>query len=295
MIKHLTYPQIDFVKYEACLANAEQKNVFAKKEVLDFLCENWELLVYNEYEYVMPLPVRQSLGQKFIVCPIFCQQLGVFGPLDKPEINAQFLNHTLNNFNTYLYSFNSHNTFNRGLELRKNYFIGAEHYELQRRKYSKGRKSSVKAAVHLTFSQMDFSEDVFNFVRKFHKGLDKESDLETMLRFIVFLEDKNMLKLYGAYLDGQLLTVAALIDDGTTLHLLALVSDEKFRNENPTSFLVDKILEKYIGSRNFSFMGSNVRSIAVFNSSFGAELQGYPVIRFSKKELAVNWLKSLVR
>src|SRR5690606_38596929 len=166
MIKHLTYPEIDFVKYEVCLANAKQKNVFAQKKVLDFLCEGWEVLVYNDYEYAMPLPLKRKLGQKFVVCPIFCQQLGVFGPQDKPEINAQFLNHTLNNFNTYLYSFNSHNTFKKELELKKNYFISAGPYELQRRRYSKGRKSSVKAAAHLTFRQMEFSADTLRFVRK---------------------------------------------------------------------------------------------------------------------------------
>ena len=76
---------------------------------------------------------------------------------------------------------------------------------------------------------------------------------------------------------------------------MALVSDEKFRKENPASFLVDKILEKYIENRSFSFMGSNVRSIGIFNSSFGADLQEYPVIQFSKKELAASWLKSLVK
>ncbi len=295
MIKHLTYPEIDFAKYDRCLANAQQKNFFAQKEVLDFFCDKWELLVYEDYKYIMPLPVKQRLGQKFIVSPIFCQQLGIFGPQDNPEINGQLLNHTLKNFNTYQYSFNSHNTFKKQLDFRKNYYISAGPYEAQRRKYSKGRKSSVKAAGHLKFSQVEFCTDTQNFLRKFHKGLDKQSDLDTMLRFIAFLEKRNMLKLYGAYLDEQLLTIAALIDDGTSVYLLALVSDEKFRNENPTSFLVDKILEKYIGSRNFSFMGSNVRSIGIFNSSFGAELQEYPVIQFSKKELALNWMKSLVR
>ncbi|QFG53244.1 GNAT family N-acetyltransferase [Chryseobacterium sp.] len=295
MIKRLTYPEIDFVKYAECLADALQSNVFAQKEVLDFLCESWELLVYDDYKYVMPLPLKSRLGQKFITCPIFCQQLGIFGPDDNPEINEEFFDYTLQNYKTYLYSFNTGNTLRKNLTFRKNYFIPIGLYERQRRKYSKGRKSAVKSAGHLKFKQVEQNSETLNFVRKFHKGLAKQSDLETMISFMNFLEKKNMLRLYGAYLEGQLLTVSALIDDGTSVYLLALVTDEKFRNENPTSFLVDKILEKYIGSRNFSFMGSNVRSIGIFNSSFGADLQEYPVIQFSKKELALNCIKSLVR
>ena len=295
MIKHLTYPEIDFVKYEVCLANAKQKNVFARKEILDFLCESWELLVFNDYEYVMPLPFRRRLRQKFVTCPIFCQQLGIFGQDDNSRVNEEFLQFTLKKFSTYLYSFNAENTFNRALILRKNYSIPSGPYDVQRRKYSKGRKSAVKSAGHLQFKKVEFNSDSLNFVSQFHKGLAKQSDLETMISLMTFLVKKNMLRLYGAYLEGQLLSVSALIDDGTAIYLLALVSDEKFRKENPASFLVDKILEKYIENRSFSFMGSNVRSIGIFNSSFGADLQEYPVIQFSKKELAASWLKSLVK
>ncbi len=295
MIKRLTYPEIDFVKYAECLADALQSNVFAQKEVLDFLCESWELLVFDDYKYVMPLPLKSRLGQKFITCPIFCQQLGIFGPDDNPEISEEFFDYTLQNYKTYLYSFNTGNTLRKNLTFRKNYFIPIGLYELQRRKYSKGRKSAVKSASHLQFKQVEQNSETLYYVRQFHKGLAKQSDLETMISLMLLLEKKCMLKLYGAFLEGKLLTVAAIIDDGTTVYLLALVSDEKFRKENPTSFLVDKVLEKYIENRNFSFMGSNVRSIGIFNSSFGADLQEYPVIQFSKKELAASWLKSLVK
>jgi hypothetical protein len=61
MIRRLKYNEIDFEKYSKCLENSAQKNWYARKEVLDQLSGNWHILVYNDYEAVMPVPLKENL------------------------------------------------------------------------------------------------------------------------------------------------------------------------------------------------------------------------------------------
>ena len=50
-------------------------------------------------------------------------------------------------------------------------------------------------------------------------------------------------------------------------------------NNEIASFLIDKILDKYIHQKEFNFMGSNIRGIEIFFKSFGGELQEYPYLQ----------------
>jgi hypothetical protein len=279
MIKRLKYNEIDFEKYSKCLENSAQKNWYARKEVLDQLSGNWHILVYNDYEAVMPVPLKRKFALNLVVMPLFCQQLGVFSSRDDFKINDQFLNFLKNRYNIFSYSFNHYNSFSQDLDKKKNYTIQISDYILLRRKkYFKGRKSTAKCAQHLIYKEIDFSEESFSFMQKNFKGLSKNGDVEKYRKYLNFLYTNNSLKLSGAYLDEKLINIAVLIDEKDQLSLLGLINDEEYKDENGPSFLIDKILSFYIHEKKFNFMGSNIRGIEVFFKSFGAELQEYPTL-----------------
>ncbi|WBV53067.1 hypothetical protein [Chryseobacterium gambrini] len=279
MIKRLKYNEIDFEKYSKCLENSAQKNWYARKEVLDQLSGNWHILVYNDYEAVMPVPLKRKFALNLVVMPLFCQQLGVFSSKDDFKINDQFLNFLKNRYNIFSYSFNHYNSFSKDLDKKKNYTIQISDYILLRRKkYFKGRKSTAKCAQHLIYKEIDFSEESFSFMQKNFKGLSKDGDVEKYRKYLNFLYTNNSLKLSGAYLDEKLINIAVLIDEKDQLSLLGLINDEEYKDENGPSFLIDKILSFYIHEKKFNFMGSNIRGIEVFFKSFGAELQKYPTL-----------------
>ncbi|WP_343662130.1 hypothetical protein [Chryseobacterium mucoviscidosis] len=279
MIRRLKYNEIDFEKYSKCLENSAQKNWYARKEVLDQLSGNWHILVYNDYEAVMPVPLKRKFALNLVVMPLFCQQLGVFSSKDDFKINDQFLNFLKNRYNIFSYSFNHYNSFSQDLDKKKNYTIQISDYILLRRKkYFKGRKSTAKCAQHLIYKEIDFSEESFSFMQKNFKGLSKDGDVEKYRKYLNFLYTNNSLKLSGAYLDEKLINIAVLIDEKDQLSLLGLINDEEYKDENGPSFLIDKILSFYIHEKKFNFMGSNIRGIEVFFKSFGAELQEYPTL-----------------
>lgn len=288
MIRRLKYHEIDFHKYAACLENSEQKNWYAKKEVLDQLSGNWHLLVYEDYQAVMPIHIQKKMGVGFVHMPLFCQQLGVFSKTDDPKINEAFLHFLRKKYRLFLYSFNDRNRFDEPLEQRKNYIIPVSDYALLRRKrYFKGRKSTVKTAQHLTYNEIDFNPASLEFIKNNFKGLVKDIEWQRLKTYLIFLAQTETLKLCGAFSKDVLINLALVIADQGQLSLLGLVNSEHHKHENGSSFLIDKILKQYIGERSFNFMGSNIRGIEVFFKSFGAELREYSFIenKFLKKFL----------
>ena len=280
MMRRVKYHEIDFQKYAACLESSEQKNWYAKKEVLDELSGNWEVLVYNDYKAVLPVPLKKKFGINFVIMPLFCQQLGIFSEKDDAEINDRFLQCLKKYYKVFLYSFNYHNSFSENIKKKKNYTIPISDYViLRRKKYFKGRKSTAKCAQHLIYKEIELNAEHITFIEKHFKGLKKEKDIKKFRGYMNFLHQNNSLKLCAAYLKEKLINVAVLVNENTQLSLLALINDETYKTENGPSFLIDKILDNYIHEKEFNFMGSNIRGIEIFFKSFGAELQEYPYLQ----------------
>ena len=293
MIRKIPYSDIDFEKYDRCIENSVQKNFYAKKEILDFLCEAWELLVYGDYEFVMAVPIKKKYGLKIVLTPLFCQQLGVFGPAKNSEIEQSFLNYFKNNYQYYLYQFNTENDFKDALVLKKNYVIEKREYALLRKKYYKGRKSCVKSAQLLSCKTLTLNVELINFIEDNFKGLDKLSDLQFFMDYLEFLEDKKYLKLFGAFEEDKLLNLAITIEGDETNYLLGLVNEASTIKKDGASFLIDQLLQNTISQKNFNFMGSSIRGIEVFFKSFGAELSAFPVLQNNKKDLLFSYFRRI--
>ncbi|MBP3839624.1 MAG: hypothetical protein J6D35_01515 [Chryseobacterium sp.] len=290
MIKRLNYQQIDFEKYQHCIETSLQRNFYAKKEILDTLCEEWELLVSGDYDYIMPVPLKKKYGFHFVLMPLFCQQLGVFSKTVNREMEQQFLTFLEENYRVFSYYFNHQNTFNEDLKVKKNYFIERMEYSVLRKNYFKGRKSTVKTAQYLDFKEVGLAE-TFGFINDNFKGLKKKSDFQKFLGYLKFLETKKMLRIFGAFKDNQLTSLAIMICEGDAFSLLGLVNDENYRLDNGASYLIDRILKENIHQKSFDFMGGSIRGIEVFFKSFGSVLQEYPVLENTKKDLLLNILR----
>ena len=291
MIERIKYQDINFEKYNNCIENSVQKNFYCEKETLDFLSKNWELLVYGDYEAVMPIPFVKKTFFKVVLMPLFCQQLGIFGKSNE-LINEKFLKFLKTNYNVINYSFNFHNDFENELITKKNFYLPVQEYAfLRRKKYFKVRKSTVKTAQYLEFREVFAKKNILEFIKNNFKGLEKESDMDFFIQYLFFLEKSHKLKLFGSYYEENLTNVAVLIDNENYFSLLGLLNNEELKNHNGASFLIDRILHLNIETKAFNFMGGSIRGIEVFFKSFGSDLQEYHVIQKSKKDLIKNWLK----
>jgi hypothetical protein len=91
-IKHLTHNDIDTKKWDNCISNAVNGNVYAWSWYLDIVSPNWDALVLDNYRAVMPLTWSKKYGIIYIYQPFFTQQLGLFsGDVITEEMLSLFI------------------------------------------------------------------------------------------------------------------------------------------------------------------------------------------------------------
>lgn len=285
MIRRVRYQDIDFEKYTFCLENSAQKNFYAQKEILDQLSGNWEILVLNDYESVMPVHLKKKFGLNIVLMPLFCQQLGIFSKVDDPAINQLFYQFLNGKYRVFNYSFNENNRFETEIRLKKNYIIDRTEYKALRKSYFKGRKSTVKTAQNHSFLELDYDDSIREYISKFRKGLDKGGDYRVFLDYLQFLNNKKMLLLCGSFLEEELTSLAVVVETENELFLLALINNTEMKDHNGASYLIDQIIQKNIPLKSVNFMGSSIRGIEIFFKSFGAGNRPFRVIQNSVRKL----------
>jgi hypothetical protein len=77
----LGFSEINRVRWDECVTSSINSLAYATSWYLDTVTnQNWQAIIYGDYEFVMPLPVKKKLGISYLPTPPFIQQLGVFGP-----------------------------------------------------------------------------------------------------------------------------------------------------------------------------------------------------------------------
>ena len=77
-IYYLKNQEINFKAYDFCVENSTQGTIYATSWYLNIVSPGWELLMADDYNYVMPIPVKKKLFFKYAIQPPLSQQLGVF-------------------------------------------------------------------------------------------------------------------------------------------------------------------------------------------------------------------------
>lgn len=294
MIKRLPYHEIDFEKYTQCLENSQQRKYSATKDFLDITSnKQWELLVYNNYEAVMPVPFVVKFGLKIVHNPMLCQQLGIFSLKDSVEINTEFLSYLQRNYLIKIYPFNDSNHFNSDLKKKKNYIIYPDSYENVYSKYSPKRKRKLRSEEEILKDSeikiIDF-EDSKQFIQSHLLGADKEGDT---IRFMKIFEEfwlSELVFFYAYYYQNKITNVIAVYSDEKTNVLLGTFNDKNYVKISGASILIDDTIKQNIERKIFDFEGSELPNVEEFFRGFRPELKPFPVIEYSNKDLLLQLL-----
>ena len=77
-IRRLKHHEIDFERWDLTITNARNTLPYAYSTFLNTVSPSWEALVTDDYNFLMPLPIKKFFFVKYIAQPPFCQQLGIF-------------------------------------------------------------------------------------------------------------------------------------------------------------------------------------------------------------------------
>lgn len=296
MIKRLKYHEIDFNKYNACIENSLQNSDYAQREFLDIVTgKSWELIIYDDYEAVMPVPLIVKFGFKIVLMPKLCQQLGIFSNQDSVYINNLFYNYLTKNYIVLFYAFNGNNEVSN-IGLKKSYIIPKNQYSEVKKRYSIHRRRNVRIIGDLEnniiFRNSLKSEDKAFFVENM-KGIKKKEDTSIYFDLMQTLYEQKLMNIEILEYKNQIESMAVLYCGKTNHYLSLFVNKNPLSNTNIPSIVIDNYLKKTIADQDFDFMGSDVENVAKFNERFGAIAYKYPIVSNSKKEVLIQILKKI--
>jgi len=291
-ILHLKNHEIDFMKWDKCIRNAYNGIFYAYSWYLNIVNEQWEALVYGDYQSVMPLTKGKKYGVKYLYQPIFTQQLGIFS-VQKPDdtLLDSFIKALPYKFAEI--SFNTYNLLpeNTPAEVKKNTTYALDlikNYKDIYNKYSENTRRNLKKAKKEEISIFKglSPNDVITFVSKHLVQKDKslkKKHLHILRKIIAQSMRYRVGKLFGAYTkNNSLCAVAFFVTSHQKSVLLLSVSSETGREKRAMFLLIDRFITEH-SEKNLTldFEGSNIEGIARFYEGFGAAPYNYHSIRIN--------------
>lgn len=281
MIIRQTSKEIDKATYDKCVSTDPNGIIYAKSWFLDLVCDQWEVLMLEDYSLVMPLPIKKKWGIKYVYTPPWVQRLGLFG--QEAENTS-----SIEGFYQYLYdhflwldymNHNDHQKTVRNVQARENLVLDLTNSkELIRSAYSSNRQRILKGCSQsLKFGTMTTSEFI-DYYQQHGKDSGHRDAVEKLSNLLN--ADREEIKIFAVVEHNEILAATVLLSDEKRIIYLIGVQNRSARSTGASTFLVDQLIENYAGSKVLlDFEGSMDKGVARFYQSFGASSEPYAYIK----------------
>ena len=293
MIKYLKNNEINKTKWDETIKKSRSQVIYGYSWYLDNVFPGWHALVENDYETIMPLPVKKKLCISYVFQPFLSQQLGIFSTkkISTAKI-AEFFDNIpqhikLLNINLNITNYNLPPDLK--IKWKTNLILCLNKpYEELFKNYHRIRKRSIKKAYDekLKVTEKIDIKTFLNFVKKnlpYNVRLSK-TQYKTAERLYEYLKINNKLNLAACISSDELIygVLAAIVTDHrVTLSLFA--SNTEGKNKNAPSLLIDYFIRKFSNKEIIlDFAGSSVENIKFFFKTFNPIEIRYPVAFMSK-------------
>ena len=301
-IQYLPYQQIDKAKWDTCINNAPNGNIYAYSGYLDSMAMNWDALVLNDYEAIMPLTWNKKYGIYYLYQPFLSASLGVFGNgLSAAMVNS-FLHAIPEKFRYWDIYLNHSNYFELAdfkLYQRSNYILSLnDPYEILFSKFRDNIKRNIKKAAELNCSvQTNISiDDIITLAKEQFKNFTsiKSDDFENFKKLYQQLNLQKKAITYGVYTpDAQLVASSVFFFSHNRAYYILVGNHPNSKVTGASHALIDAFIKDHAGKNIvLDFEGSDIRNIAFFYSSFGATEEKYAGIKLNKLPRLLRLLKS---
>ena len=279
MIHLIERKDLDVDKYDACIADSVQSRIYAFSWYLDVVTDNWDILILNDYEAVMPLPWKQKYFLKYITQPFFCQQLGVFSkePITV-KLQEKMIHSIPKKFVKTTINFNSDNFFTFKMKSKNNYLLKIENvYAENYKKFNNNRKRDLKKAISsgLYFEENISIKEFYDFYLLNDKNYLNHLSMQEVLQNILKL-NTSVVHCYGIKSKTDLIASVILLNGGKRITYLVPVCSALGKKKGAATLLVAEIIKKY-KDKILDFEGAMIPGVAKFYESFGAEIERYNV------------------
>ena len=279
MIKHLTRKELDVQKYDNCISKAVNTRIYACSWYLDIVCDDWDVLINDDYKMVMPLPKRNKYGVNYIYQVPWIQQLGVFSDktVDEPVIH-QFIKSIPKKFKLIDTFLNSNNKFSsKYLKVMNNYILPLNlSFDNIKDQFNKNRKRVSK--INFNNFRLDRKGDVSEFLSLYKKqSIHFKTHKDSFEKLARLLNVKNgHINIWNVYNDDNLVAGLCWLKGSNRITYLLPISTDEAKKENIPTFILNQLIKEYENTNYIlDFEGSIIEGVAQFYKSFGAVNEEY--------------------
>ena len=313
MIHYLTHNQIDKQRWDECIAQSPDGNIYSWSWYLDVVHPGWEALAEDDYEAVMPLTGNKKFGINYLFQSFFTQRFGVFGKKEVSEEKfEQFLEAIPEKFKFAeikiggtLKGFNAINGLkgfkaaaahrNIELELNQDYSVLFANYNSNtKRNLAKAQKQGLQ-----TIENVDPSIIIDLFRKNRGKEIKHWGDKEyaRLLNLIDMAKKHDACQVLAAQnTDNQIVAGAIFMISHNKIVFLFSGSDESNKENHGLTFLLDDVIKRFCGSDTIlDFEGSDNDGLARFYKGFGGEEKYYHEIKFNRLNKISNFALNIFK
>jgi hypothetical protein len=284
MIEYKKHKEIDFEKWDLCIDRALNGIIYPYSFYLNQVSPNWDALIYNNYEAVMPLPVKNKYGIDYVIQPIFVQQLGVFGQIPVSEnLLSEFVENIPSRFRYININLNTFNPVISGRNIITEKSVTYEldlisSYEMIRNKYTVQTKRNIKKAekekVFITRN-----DDPMPIIESFRRTRGKtiahlgDKQYETLKHLIFSGIYRGNTDIYSAFTARNSFCAGIVFFRSHKKTILIFSgSTAEARNNGAMSAIIDRYIADHAGENlTLDFEGSNEKNLARFYAGFGSK------------------------
>ncbi len=289
MIRLLKRKDIVINEWDRCIEHAQQDLPYAYSWVLDLLHPDWQALVMNDYEAVMPLLSEKKWIFNLLRQSPWLQQLGVFSiePLDQHKFNT-FFEAMPSYFHKVYFRLNYTNTsFEQATAFQKtprtNLILPLEKsYEQLWGGFSKNTKRNIKKAHKFELKLIkDIDVDLLlSIYMKFQapkQTYHSKKDFQLLPQLLSKIINHQKGFIWGIKNNNGSLIAANFFwqSNRRIISMLPALHPEG-RDKSAMFLMMNELIETYSTSNHLlDFEGSSIESIARFNRGFGAVEQNF--------------------
>lgn len=290
--------QIDDKKWNECIDKASNGLIYAYSFYLDHTADNWDALILDDYEAVMPLPWRKKIGFCYLYQPSFAAQLGLFGKELSSDVFENFLKAIPLKFKLWELSFNHQNVFHLhdfNLYVRMNYVLPLDQlYGNIYNNYRENIKRNIKkSSQYGCYAKTDVDINAIIELAKQQPHAASENELEKFKKLYQILKERSAAKAYGFFSNkNELLASCVFTFSHKRAYYILVGNHPNGRTLGASHALIDAFIKDHSGQNLLlDFEGSDIRNLAFFYSSFGAREEKYPAIKLNKLPWYIKWMK----
>ena len=307
MIRLLKHNEINKRRWDDCINKSFNGNVYALSWYLDIVHPNWNALIENDYERVMPLTNSKKFGFSYMFQPFFVQQLGVFSTsqLSQDDVD-NFINAIPQQYLLTQYRLNSYNKVDydsdiiakhRNVELDLIY-----DYQYLYNNYNNNTKRNLAKAeaAGLSINNNINPEIIINLFRN-NRGKDikhwKDKEYNRLLELINTAISQECCFTIGINdIDNNTIAGAVFMHSHDRIIFLFSGSDEAHKDKHALTMLLDNVIREFSETQyTLDFEGSDNDGLARFYKGFGGAEVFYPEVKYNNLKGILKFIYKLMR